>query len=326
MLFGFGRGRGTALAGVFALLALFLGPPEIRAQVPRTLGYQGSLTDSAGAPVSGQVSMTFGLYDVESGGSALWQETRTVTVTGGVFDVVLGADSQNPLPDAAFENPLWLGVTVGNDGEMAPRQALAAAGYGIRAKTVEADTLSALECASGQFVRRSGADWVCDGVSDSDDQDSDGFAVPEDCDDGNAAVNPGAVEVCDTIDNNCALGVDEENALGCETWYFDADSDGYGVSLRRCLCNPADPYDAIWPLDCNDANASVKPQAPESCNGIDDNCNGAVDEFRLSLLCPLTANVVATDCLGVLGCRVAFCAAGWTDANGSYADGCETPL
>jgi hypothetical protein len=103
------------------------------------MNYQGYLTDGSGRPVNGAFAMTFSLYDVESGGSALWTEAhQNVTVTNGVYGVVLGGGNPTPVPIALpFDQPYYLGVTVGPDSEMTPRLALASAGYALRA--AEAD-------------------------------------------------------------------------------------------------------------------------------------------------------------------------------------------
>ena len=62
-------------------------------------------------------------------------------------------------------------------------------------------------------------------------------------------------------------------------WYADADSDGYGTpgnSVYQCI-QPAGYVSNND--DCNDADASVHYNTPEICgNGLDDNCNGEIDE------------------------------------------------
>ncbi|WP_375768932.1 MopE-related protein [Archangium gephyra] len=96
-----------------------------------------------------------------------------------------------------------------------------------------------------------------------------------DCDDSKASVKPGATEVCDGLDNNCNGSIDE--AAG-STWYRDADGDTYGnASVNTLACSAPAGY-VSSASDCNDTNASVKPGAPEVCNGVDDNCNGSIDE------------------------------------------------
>ncbi len=116
------------------------------------------------------------------------------------------------------------------------------------------------------------------------DNDGDGYTESQgDCNDTNAAVRPGAPEVCgDGIDNNCSGSVDE----GCtRTWYRDTDGDRYsnGSSIQS-VNRPASNYYLAAELtatsgDCNDTNAAVRPGAPEVCgDGIDNNCNGSVDE------------------------------------------------
>ena len=87
------------------------------------------------------------------------------------------------------------------------------------------------------------------------------------------------VEVCDNKDNDCDGSVDEENATGCTTHYYDNDSDSYGANGNtKCLCGPSGKYSAMVDSDCDDGNAAVHPNAVELCNVVDDDCDGAIDE------------------------------------------------
>ncbi|MCX8093204.1 MAG: putative metal-binding motif-containing protein [Candidatus Goldbacteria bacterium] len=102
-----------------------------------------------------------------------------------------------------------------------------------------------------------------------------------DCNDMDPQIYPGKQEACNNKDDNCNMIVDEENAIGCNNYYIDLDSDGYGGnSLSKCLCSPYFPYITIQDGDCNDNNAQIHPGKQEICsNGIDDNCNGQIDEI-----------------------------------------------
>ncbi|MEO8133091.1 MAG: hypothetical protein ABI831_03825 [Betaproteobacteria bacterium] len=123
-----------------ALLAAVLWLGIVHAQIPRQVSYQGSLTNPGGTPVNATVSMAFNLYNVVSGGAALYTETHSVTVTDGVFNVLIGSVTPLPLP---FDVPYYLGVKVGADPELAPRQPVVASAYAIRAATAEALAASA---------------------------------------------------------------------------------------------------------------------------------------------------------------------------------------
>lgn len=99
---------------------------------PATLGYQGRLADAGGTPISASLNITFRLYDVASGGSALWAETQAgVAVDGGNLAVELGKVA--PLPSTIWGRQLYLGVQVAGDSEMLPRPPLTAAPYALRA-------------------------------------------------------------------------------------------------------------------------------------------------------------------------------------------------
>ncbi len=97
-----------------------------------------------------------------------------------------------------------------------------------------------------------------------------------DCNDGNAAIHPGATEVCNGVDDNCNGQIDE--GLATQTYYLDADKDGYGTAVSQVSCAPSGSYTATLTNDCNDGNAAIHPGATEVCNSVDDNCNGQVDE------------------------------------------------
>ncbi len=96
-----------------------------------------------------------------------------------------------------------------------------------------------------------------------------------DCDDLDATSNPGASEVCDGADNNCAAGIDE--GLG-STFYADIDGDSYGDSTNPLLACSLPAGASVNSLDCDDALPLVHPAAAEICDGIDNNCAGGIDE------------------------------------------------
>ncbi len=146
-----------------------------------------------------------------------------------------------------------------------------------------------------------GIDNDCDGTVDLGaadagtsyaDTDGDGFGDPgtatigcdtpedhvadaTDCDDSEATTYPGAVEICDAVDNDCD-GETDDNLDG--VWYADADADGYGdVDASTVACDGSGGLvdDAS---DCDDANSAIHPGAEETCNGLDDDCDGTVDD------------------------------------------------
>jgi hypothetical protein len=111
------------------------------------------------------------------------------------------------------------------------------------------------------------------------DADGDGFDSAEDCDDGDAAVFPGADEVCDEIDNDCdgLTDIADPGILGAERFAVDSDRDGFGDPLLFTdACGMPDNA-ADNTLDCDDRDPEINPGATEYCDGIDNDCDGLVD-------------------------------------------------
>ena len=124
-----------------------------------------------------------------------------------------------------------------------------------------------------------------------------------DCDDTQATVFEGAEEVCDTLDNDCDGETDE--GVDLESW-ADTDGDGYGdknAPLRSCDV----PSDHVTNKDdCNDRNDQVNPDIVETCNLIDDNCNGNIDEGLTKTWYPDTDG----DGFGAPGTNLSGCSPG----------------
>jgi hypothetical protein len=86
---------------------------------------QGRLTDAGGNPLTGTYTMIFRLYDVLTGGTELCSDTNSVTVTNGLFNSEVWGNCQDDITG----QQLYLGIQVGSDAEMAPRQPIFAVPY-----------------------------------------------------------------------------------------------------------------------------------------------------------------------------------------------------
>ncbi len=174
-------------------------------------------------------------------------------------------------------------------------------------------------------------DWYADG-------DGDGFGDPggpapvsscapvagrapnaDDCDDARMDVNPTGTETCDGADEDCDGTTDEGPAT---TYYRDADSDGVGTDTDTALsCGPAPAGYVAASGDCDDTDPLRSPLRVERCDGLDEDCDGGVDEGDAVMACSEAGHTGM--CAAGGGCT---CTTGLGDCNGTTLDGCETDV
>lgn len=150
-----------------------------------------------------------------------------------------------------------------------------------------------------------GIDQDCDST-DQTDVDGDGYEAMTvggpDCNDDDATTHPNATELCDSIDQDC-------DGLTNPIWYRDQDGDGYGnPGISKTACTQPTGYTAVSG-DCNDTNPTIYPDAPETCDGKDNDCDGKIDDSTVAEVCDGKDN----DCDGQVDEDVVFWL--WPDAD-----------
>lgn len=114
-------------------------------------------------------------------------------------------------------------------------------------------------------------------------------AVGRDCDDTDGNIRPDQTESCNDLDDNCNGRVDEDIA---ETrWYIDADRDGHGDQRAMPTTTCRNPSTATSRFaansdDCDDADPARHVGAREVCDGVDNDCDGMIDEEGMITVYP----------------------------------------
>lgn len=140
------------------------------------------------------------------------------------------------------------------------------------------------------------------------DSDGDGFYWFNDCNDSNASINPAAIEILNGINDDCDNATDEGfdqydsdsdmlddwsewHQYGTDHYDNDTDDDGLedGREVLELGTDPLTPdpdMDAdgwYWFEDCNESEPTINPGAVELLNGVDEDCDGLIDEdFMMS--------------------------------------------
>jgi len=135
---------GAAVLGVMAMAVLLWAAgsagasppmePLTQGGAPLLLNYQGRLADPATSlpKPDGTYTITFKIHDAETGGALIWSETQVVTLTRGLFNVLLG--NSTALSASDFDGTSrWLELEV--EGEtLSPRVRMVSVPYAIQAE------------------------------------------------------------------------------------------------------------------------------------------------------------------------------------------------
>ena len=167
---------------LFLLLTMVCGlMPVAFAEVPHLINYQAKLTDTEANPLEGAYDLTFRIYDAETAGNLLWEETQAgVVIQKGVFSILLGSVTAL---DLAFDKQYWLVVKVGEDSEMAPRQRIASSGYSYMAQDVLSVPKGVIVMWSGRIQDIPQGWALCDGNNGTPNL-TDRFVIHADADNG----------------------------------------------------------------------------------------------------------------------------------------------
>jgi len=310
---------------------------------PQLINYQGRLTTSTGELISGDtVDFTFRFYGTQASNTVcLTVLQEDVQVSNGIYHVLIGSGTVTPGTErdlaAVFKNhtEVWLGVQADGDAEMLPRFRIGSVPYALHARSFDEQVLADF---LGTFL--GATDWDHDGYPKIQ-----SGSTPADCNDGNAAIHPGAPEICDGKDNQCpgdqGYGYVDE---GCPGVCTDADGDGYfreaGCGTAPD-CNDFDPnnwnacaacvdadhdtyytgcnrYLTIFGPDCDDGYSLSHPGGTEVCDNRDNDCDGQVDEG--SNLCPIRPH--SNDYCSAGACLLS-CIAPFENCDLNNVNGCE---
>lgn len=338
---------------IITICAAILMTTTVFAQSPNKMSYQAVIRNTSNTLVtSTAVGMRISILQTTPSGTAVYVETQTPTTNAnGLVSIEIGGGT---VVTGNFANINWANgpyfvktetdpiggsnyTITGTSQLLSVPYALYAAKAGNIAtipslSTVQRDSipnpatgLLIYNNTSGCFDYFNGTAWI--GLTGQGslwyaDNDGDGYGntgvtslscnqpqgyvnIGGDCNDNNNNINPGMNEMCDGVDQNCDGVIDEG--------LFQACYSGPAGNQNVGICQPglSTCVNGIWGVCIGE----ILPSA-EICNGLDDNCNGQVDEGAST---PVQNGNI--NCSNVLTCNPGF-----ANCDGSIVNGCEVNL
>jgi len=149
-------GKSMKVKFISAICFLLFGAQFSFAQIPSTISYQGVLKNADGTLVTDNTySLTFKLYESETGGSEIWSEIQSVSVSTGIFNVILG--SVTPFT-VSFDKQYWLGISINSDPEASPRIKLSSVPYSLNTLSIPDSIVSTGKIIDGAVTNSKIAD------------------------------------------------------------------------------------------------------------------------------------------------------------------------
>ncbi|MDD5083965.1 MAG: hypothetical protein PHT88_03470 [Candidatus Moranbacteria bacterium] len=154
------RFRFLAFLAIFLVVGFFVSTQEYSFAATGTnkkINFQGKVVNSNGTNVAnGSYGFIFSIYTVSSGGANVWTESKSLTVTDGIFQTDLGDVTTLPGSIDFNTDNIYLGINFNGDGEMSPRVQFDAVPQAFNAQKVAGltvtDTTGTLTIPNGKTI------------------------------------------------------------------------------------------------------------------------------------------------------------------------------
>lgn len=237
---------------VLTAVAILIAASATLAEIPQLISYQGRLTNESGEPISGDYEITFTIYYVDGfGGDAEWAEVHPgITVTDGLFKVLLGSIETLPHDCFANDTVAWLGITIGEDPEMEPKIRLVSVPFAYHA--LRADTA---------YVALSGSGVDCGWTLTGN--------VVHLVDEGNT-VRVGSFDGGARVNISDEAGADVDSSTGLGVWTHDVNANKTTAGYFSATGNrgPATGIQAVGTAETVDTVYALNGLATNSGSGV----------------------------------------------------------